>query len=59
MKTEKSLEEVWNWKEKTYQETKDLSIEERVNKIKEEANELSRKYDLNLTKIKSKQKIPA
>jgi len=48
MKTDKSLEEVWIWKEKIYQETKDMSMEERVKRIKENALRLIQRYGLNL-----------
>jgi len=48
MKTDKSLEEVWNWKEKIYQETKDMSMEERVKRIKENASRINQRYGLNL-----------
>jgi len=48
MKADKSLEEVWIWKEKIYQETKDMSMEERVKRIKENALRLIQRYGLNL-----------
>jgi hypothetical protein len=48
MKIDKSLEEVWTWKEKIYQETKDMSMEERVKRIKENALRISQKYGLDL-----------
>lgn len=40
MRIDKSLEEVWQWKEKIYQETKDISMEERVKRIKENASRI-------------------
>jgi len=48
MQTDKSLEEVWKWKEKIYQETKGMSMEERVRRIKENASRISQRYGLNL-----------
>lgn len=48
MKADKSLEEVWIWKEKIYQETKDMSMEERVKRIKENALKLIQRYGLDL-----------
>jgi len=48
MKADKSLEEVWNWKEQIYQETKDMSMEERVRRIKENASRINQRYELNL-----------
>ena len=53
MKTDKSLEEVWNWKEEIYQETKDMSMEERVRRIKENASKIDKEYKLDL-KVVSK-----
>ena len=48
MKIDKSLEEVWTWKEKIYQETQNMSMEERVKKIKENALRINQRYGLNL-----------
>lgn len=48
MRIDKSLEEVWQWKEKIYQETKDISMEERVRRIKENASRIDQKYGLGL-----------
>lgn len=53
MKTDKSLEEVWNWKEEIYQETKDMSMEEKVRRIKENASKIDKEYKLDL-KVVSK-----
>lgn len=51
MKTDKSLEEVWRWKEKIYKETKDMSMEERVRRIKENASRINQKYGLELKSV--------
>lgn len=48
MKTKKALQEVWDWKEKVYQETKHLSIKETVKKIHEDALQIEKKYGLKL-----------
>lgn len=56
MKTDKSLEEVWKWKDKVYEETKSMSMEERVKKIKESAKKINEKYGLDLKKA-NEQKI--
>ena len=48
MKADKSLEEVWKWKEKVYDETKGMSVEEYVNAIKANASNAIKKYGLNL-----------
>jgi len=52
MKIDKALEEVWAWKEKIYQETKDMTMEDRVKIIKENAVKINQRYGLNL-KIES------
>lgn len=51
MKVIKSLQDVWNWKEKAYERRKSLTMEEKIQKIKEGAEEMNRKYDLHLMKI--------
>jgi len=48
MKVDKSLQEVWDWKDQVYQETKHLSIEETVRKIHDGAEEFKKKYGLKL-----------
>ena len=49
MKIDKALEEVWAWKETIYQETKDMTMEDRVKTIKEKAVEINQRYGLNLS----------
>lgn len=51
MKVDKSLQEVWDWKEKVYEDTKTLSTREAANKIKEAAKEICKKYNLHLKKL--------
>lgn len=48
MKVDKSLQEVWDWKEKVYQETKHLSIRETLDKLHEDAHQIKKKYGLKL-----------
>jgi hypothetical protein len=48
MKIEKSLEEVWEWKEKIYWENRGLPLEEVVKKIKDNATRINQRYGLNL-----------
>jgi len=45
MRIDKSLQEVWDWKDKIYQESKDLSLKEAVDKIRRETYEISEKYN--------------
>ena len=51
MKVSKSLQEVWDWKEQVYQETKGLSMKETIKNIKEGAEQLKKKYGLKLRKL--------
>lgn len=52
MKDDKSLEEVWDWKDQIYEETKTLSMEDRVNKIKADVDMILAENDLNLSVVK-------
>ena len=50
MKTyDKSLTEVWEWKEKVYEETKALSSEEFINKLKSDTDIILSKNKIILT----------
>lgn len=48
MKIDKSLQEVWDWKDSIYEETKHMTMHERVEYIKKGADEAHKKYKLNL-----------
>ena len=48
MKVDKSLQEVWDWKEKVYQKTKDLSKEEAIAEIRQGAENFCKRYNLKL-----------
>jgi len=56
MKVDKSLQEVWDWKEKVYQETKHLSIKETAEYIHKGAEEFCEKYGLKFKKLHSSSK---
>ena len=56
MKADKSLQEVWKWKDKVYEETKGLSIKETTQKIHLEAEKAKKKYKLKLRKLNLAQK---
>ena len=56
MKYDKSLEEVWEWKDRGYQRVKGLTMDEKVKKIREGAEELCKKYGLKLKKLHSAHK---
>ena len=51
MKIDKSLQEVWDWKDKIYDETKSLNTREFVSAIAKEARETESKYKLDLRKF--------
>lgn len=48
MKVDKSLQEVWDWKDKVYQETKHLSIKKTIENIHKGTEEFCNKYGLKL-----------
>jgi len=47
MKVDKSLQEVWDWKDQVYRETKDRSMKETVENIRRGAEEFAKKYNLH------------
>jgi hypothetical protein len=50
---DKSLTEVWEWKEKVYDETKELSVKEYIRKIKNDADSILSKRKVELISISS------
>lgn len=50
-KYDKSLLEVWEWKEKVYQDVKDLTAEEYVEKVRKDADKILSNGLINLTPI--------
>lgn len=56
MKVDKSLQEVWDWKDKVYEETKHLSIKETAENIRKGAEEFCKKYGLKLKTFHPSQK---
>lgn len=51
---DESLVEVWEWKEKVYQDVKDLTAEEYVEKVKNDANKMLSESAIKLTPISLK-----
>ena len=51
MKIDKSLKEVWEWKKRIYQETKDISMEENIKRIKKNASKMKQKYRFALKTV--------
>lgn len=50
-KYDKSLLEVWEWKEKVYQDVKGLSAEEYVEKVRKDADKILSNSLINLTPV--------
>jgi len=50
MSDPKALKEVWEWKDRAYEETKHLSMKERIRLINKRATELCQDYGLSLKK---------
>lgn len=48
MKVEKSLQEVWQWKDEVYRETKDMNFKERLAYDKRTIEEIEKKYHIHL-----------
>ncbi len=53
-KYDKSLIEVWEWKEKVYDDIKDLTSEQYINKIKEDADRILSDALIELTPVSQK-----
>lgn len=53
MKAEKSLQEVWEWKEEVSMDTKDMGFEERLAYDKKNLEELEKKYHIRLRRVSS------
>lgn len=52
MKIDKSLKEVWEWKDLVFEETKDLSMDEKIKKIKKDAERILKESKLDLVILK-------
>ncbi|MBI4653961.1 MAG: hypothetical protein HY752_03080 [Nitrospirae bacterium] len=55
-KYDKSLIDVWEWKEKVYHDMKDLSAKEYIERIKDDATKILRKGQIELKTISLKEK---
>lgn len=56
MKVDKSLQEVWDWKEQVYEETKGLSTKEKIANFRKTSDDFCKKYNLKLKRLHSSQK---
>ena len=57
MKTDRALKEVWGWKFKNYKERKNMTLHEIVQLIEKNADEVEKKYNLNLSVVTSPEEI--
>lgn len=48
MKVDKSLQEVWEWKEKVYEEMKGFSTKEKIASFRKASEDFCKKYGLKL-----------
>ena len=55
-KYDKSLNEVWNWKEKVYEDVKDLSADKYIEKLRKDADKVLSENLIKLTTVSSKKK---
>ena len=51
MKVDKSLQEVWDWKEKVYEEMRGLSSKEKIASFRKASEGFCEKYGLKLKKL--------
>ncbi|HZX48540.1 MAG: hypothetical protein A2Z47_05860 [Thermodesulfovibrio sp. RBG_19FT_COMBO_42_12] len=55
-KYDKSLTEVWDWKEKVYEAVKDLSADKYIEKLKKDADKVLSDNYIKLTPVSLKKK---
>ncbi|MBI4654874.1 MAG: hypothetical protein HY752_07780 [Nitrospirae bacterium] len=55
-KYDKSLIEVWDWKEKVYHDVKDLSAKDYIERVKEDAAKILTESQIKLKTISLKEK---
>ena len=55
-KYDKSLVEVWEWKNKTYNDLKNLSTKKYIEKIKNNAEKILKDYQISLKTLSLKEK---
>ena len=56
MKVDKSLQEVWDWKEKVYAEIKGLSTKEKIANFRKTSEDFCEKYGLKFKTFHPSQK---
>ena len=50
MKVDKSLEQVWKWKEEIYNEVKELSLKKQIEFVTQEAQKVANSFPVRLKK---------
>ena len=56
MKVDKSLQEVWEWKEKVHEEIKGLSIKEKITSFRKTSEDFCKEYGLKFKRFHPSQK---
>ena len=51
MKVDKSLQEVWEWKEKVYEEMKGFSTKEKIESFKRTSEDFCKRYGLKFKRF--------
>lgn len=51
MKVDKSLQEVWDWKEKVYEEMRGFSTKEKIASFRKTSEDFCNKYGLKFKKL--------
>jgi hypothetical protein len=57
MTESKTMQELHKIREKIYEEEKNLSIEERIKKTREESEKILQEYNIKLRRVNSKNKL--
>lgn len=57
MKVDKSLQEVWEWKDKVYEATKHMTMHERGEYIRKGADRMCKKHNLHLREAPTKSRV--
>ena len=53
MKYDKSLQDVWKWKDEVYKEIKGLHGKDMINYFRKQSKDIQKKYNLHLQRVAS------
>jgi hypothetical protein len=56
-KYDKSLVEVWEWKEKVYQKVKDLSTQEYIEKVRKDTDRILSEHGIKLKQYRKREPV--